>query len=735
MAQINQEIKPTQDPSYLRNSRAVDAPSDIKPTGTAPLSILPEGVKIADRSAEYQGQADAAGMKADAIGDSSFASLFSDVVGIGNFLGKAGDSLIKKSIENQVYDVVRQTQQAQMNALEDVKTNPGLMNIIGKQSSSQEPVPSELENLPSQLSAMQGAKDSGKISNTYYYGRLLSEAKNLRAKYPGYREYIDQQFAKVSGVNPANAYIQGLIGDINRNAALAGSSRNKMDKFIQSNIGLPNSEKVKALYDSGRIGDIDVFNWAAPYHQQEAKLKRQGLIIQTQEAGDKYNIKQSQLHGSDVAATTISNWLDNIASVGTPQGLDKPANIMDLITRAENGQIPQAQIQAYGQQLVQSREQLRLDLQRKFDTPGVDGISLTRRVGGLEERNKIINSSLAQVDSFIDNISKGEFALAHSSANAIKSRIDDNTLKLMDNPKMGSYFTQLGVLRKLGGDQFTQNYFKDLIKEDIPRQYQEYVKGIQMEMMTQSRRQNTGSTFTFTDVFEDMKRKGIDDPRVTRSVLGSIKKITDNNTPEAVKAGIALSAFSPENRDMIAKINKDSYDNRGRPIKGQYGVFSDFTSPEMTRAISKLSSKEPQIGVDYKNWAESTFAQLFGQTLRDLDLNTNVGRPESFKITWDPLNKRFESSFKNSGDTSEARYVAEYQRKLNQINSGLSGLKNIAKANGYDIEDYLMQTLRTVGFNPSTSGIVGVPLTLMESIRAASEPKANFNQRFNSRGE
>ena len=88
MAQINQEIKPTQDPSYLRNSRAVDAPSDIKPTGTAPLSILPEGVKIADRSAEYQGQADAAGMKADAIGDSSFASLFSDVVGIGNFLGK-----------------------------------------------------------------------------------------------------------------------------------------------------------------------------------------------------------------------------------------------------------------------------------------------------------------------------------------------------------------------------------------------------------------------------------------------------------------------------------------------------------------------------------------------------------------------------------------------------------------------------------------------------------------------
>lgn len=738
MANINTPIQPTNDPNYLRRTQSIDVPRDIKPEGVAPLNILPQGVTVADRSPELRGKAAAAGMQAEAQGIQGFGDMFNTIAGIGDFLGKAGDSLVKKSIENQVYDTVKTAQQAQMNALEDLKNNPQALNLISKSQTADESMPSDLENLPNNLGSLQGAKDSGKISNTYYYSRLVAEAKDLRAKYPGYKDYIDQQFSKVSGVNPANAYIQGLIGDINRMSNATAGAKNKVDKFIESNIGLPNSEKIKALWDNGQINQLQVFQWAAPYHQQETKLRTQGLAIQNIEAGDKYNVKQSQLHGSDIAATTVSNFIDKIASVGTPAGMDKPSNIMDLITRAENGQIPQEQIQAFGQQLVQSREQLRMDLVRKFDTPGVDGVSLTRRVGGIEDRNKIINASLGQLDNFIDSMGKGQFAIAQASANAIKSRTDDNALKLMNNPKFGNYFQQLPVLKQLGGDSFTQEFFKDLIRNDVPKQYQEYVKGMQMEQMTQTQRTKNGSPLTYNDIFSDMKDKGIDDPRVTRNVLSTIDRVTDPKTPDPVKLGIISSAFDPNNRGMIAKLNRDAVDSRGRPVKGQYGVFADFTSPAMTKEIMRLSAKDPSIADNYKNWTESTFSQLFGQSVRNLNQSETLltSRPDTLKLNWDPVNKRFDLYYKNTGDTSDARQVAFLQRNINQINSGLYSMKNVAKMMGNeDIESYLIQTLRNVGGKPNEMGVSGIPITMMEAINKASGKDASFKDRWHLRND
>jgi len=49
----------------------------------------------------------------------------------------------------------------------------------------------------------------------------------MRAQYPGFKEYIDQQFSKVTGENPANAKISHLTQEINRAASSMSLKRIK----------------------------------------------------------------------------------------------------------------------------------------------------------------------------------------------------------------------------------------------------------------------------------------------------------------------------------------------------------------------------------------------------------------------------------------------------------------------------------------------------------------------------
>src|SRR5882757_2929804 len=51
-------------------------------------------------------------------------------------------------------------------------------------------------------------------NDTLYVQQLNSLAKNLRAQYPGYRPYIDEQISSMTGMNPANAYVNSMLADL-----------------------------------------------------------------------------------------------------------------------------------------------------------------------------------------------------------------------------------------------------------------------------------------------------------------------------------------------------------------------------------------------------------------------------------------------------------------------------------------------------------------------------------------
>src|SRR6185312_5765483 len=181
----------------VKNIGAIDVPQNIRPQGVQNNEILPQGVQQGDMSAAYAGKAAAAGVEAEAVGDNKYADLFKDLAETGNFLGKAGVNIVKKDIEDKVYQVADKERQSYTDLVEKIKAGVGVKNVLdaNAEDTGQESQPAEVANLPDTLSALQGARDSGKISGTYYQSRLLADAKNLRAQYPDFREEIDRAFA------------------------------------------------------------------------------------------------------------------------------------------------------------------------------------------------------------------------------------------------------------------------------------------------------------------------------------------------------------------------------------------------------------------------------------------------------------------------------------------------------------------------------------------------------------
>src|SRR6267142_1783757 len=76
-------------------------------------------------------------------------------------------------------------------------------------------VPDAIDGGLKRIGALTNARmaTSGR-NDTIYVQQLNSLAKNLRAQYPGYRQYIDEQISSLTGMNPANAYVNSLLSDL-----------------------------------------------------------------------------------------------------------------------------------------------------------------------------------------------------------------------------------------------------------------------------------------------------------------------------------------------------------------------------------------------------------------------------------------------------------------------------------------------------------------------------------------
>lgn len=127
--------------------------------------------------------------------DLSMGGLFDDAASLLTSTVKAGTELFNEVISREAT--------ASVDAVRDEEIRAGLSAKAGGP-------PLDLTKAVDRVGTLSAAKDVGAIGGSHYELLLDAEARKLRARYPGHREFIDRKISELTGGTPANMAIRDL---------------------------------------------------------------------------------------------------------------------------------------------------------------------------------------------------------------------------------------------------------------------------------------------------------------------------------------------------------------------------------------------------------------------------------------------------------------------------------------------------------------------------------------------
>jgi len=448
----------------------------------------------------------------------------------------------------------------------DVTQNESISALGG--SPAGEP-PSGLMDGKDTIERMKTAYDQGLISDTHYYGRLTSQLKSLRTKYPGYEDVVDSIVQDVTGTRPANAYRSALMDAIKTEAQNEEQSANKWDTYVKQN-----EEFLVQLYP-------DYFQNPDKYDQMEirsniAKLKAEDQMMQSENLKmsnasqrDNLNEQEAQEHITNVYTQQVSR---SIEVMNRTLGIDKfTQSVID-------GNPPTPEEHA---QIVMSVKKYKADLRQKMmqnaSKPINDGSpdNLYTMGGGTKAVNEIIDQSLAQFDLIEEYLGAKDYNMATYHAKLIEARANQDLNTVLGSSEAIRLGSAISKIDPGLGEAFFRDPTKGgnaAIENLIPEILSGVVLGTDNLGAAANRVGNArGQTST-------------DKARAVQGLLeGTINGITSGKGSPAQRKQLIVGAYDPASSEALFKLVK--------PEEYQK-LYAKMYNPEVTKAIMASGDKE-----------------------------------------------------------------------------------------------------------------------------------------------
>jgi hypothetical protein len=600
---------------------------------------------------------------------------------------------------------------------------------------------------------LDSGRANGKISETAYLGRLDALAKDLRSRYPGYREYIDTEIQKVTGVNPANAYLKSLLGDINSFVNAGKEEWNKVrnevvkagDAGITDRTGQVDAAQMLRMLDQWRGQGVDpnealarVQSWAGPANILNRRLEEKERE-RTYAKGEREEVSRIAEDEANLAAQgTVFNHFNLLhATAGAPTA----AQIQDAVLKAQQGvpgaELNDQQAETFGRSLMAGKARASLELDDYFAKLGPDGRPLSSILGAAKIA-EIKNNQLSKFDTVKDAIYAKDYGAATRAMATIRAMGSDDAVSLLRNKDLGPTFRMSNAMEQLKFDPASKQFFMGQLATGFPAKFDEFVKQGGLRMATQSSPDTpAGVTETLKKQVEDLRTgvKGANNPTIAKTydaLLGAVEtiaspKMTDLN----LKSNLAKAAFDPSNLGLLTMLGEDKYEN-GVYKMGKFSWFNRLYDEQMTKTVKSLGGDNWD---QYKNLAKQMWGrELFGPFLKQM---SSIQENPDVKIGWDSDNAQIK--YKISGPPNPARdeYVKFLKTNVDRINFSFSKLTNIAKAEGTDPNALILGWMKELGVD--TGKLPGIPETLRnEIIRANQDPAKQgeeLRKRFQAPGE
>lgn len=707
MAKFNPDVPDVREPDYLNKSKAI---------------TQPEG----DKSAQYAGEAAGAAAKSIGVLAESAGKIFGQAV-------QGVDTYIKEDINDRVQKGYDQEKDALTQTIQKLRGQPKLLGSDDSDNGGEDtPVPTELQGIDTKVDTLSSAQESGKFPLSYYYQRLDSYFKEIRDRYPGYRDYIDKKAESVTGVNSANKFWQSMLQEINAGASATQKSQARAFSLAtsQESKDLPGFAARVQKVQNGQWGiaevAADLEGRNAPFMAMKADTKR----LEYEKASGEDLKKQAERQGTAIAYSIASDQFENYK---TAKGLQTGRQIADDTSAAMITGKPLT-----GEVAVQKEQQLRYIYQtakervraKLYEKPSDGGNSPAYYIGNPQEVDKFVESTVNPIfEQHLNNLNKNRPDQTAVQAETMKARGIDYQSRYLQSDALVAWGAT--------GDWLTShapNYWRDYtlqslakgIDQPIKNAFQLMVAGVAVPPTNPGNASSTPPSAN--GMIQQMRTwdpKGEQfKPEDFKSVVDIHKLITRTDVSDEAKANTANRLFMPNNRGFIDNFKKDD----------KYSVFRDITNPEITNQMYRLGKSNPDLWQNYKNYVQVEFGdRLFTREIKELN---EVKENPNVHISWDTEHHRFgvttsgkirDISESNTDRSMNQPYIDRLNATVANLNKGLTGLSAIAKTEpGNDVDAYLLRRMQIAGFDPA-NGVSGIPRQVYDAIMNGRKAEDGVN--------
>lgn len=633
--------------------------------------------------------------------DRSFETLFS---GLGDLVGgaaKAVDTGIQTKIERE--------------ARYGYESTNDEMNL------STTTAPPEITRTNEGLQKLASAHMQGKITSEYYYGRLAASLKGLRARYPGYESQVDNIVQNVTGVNPANAYRNALLQNIDNQAQAQASTANKEQQWAST------SEVSEVL------GIIAPDYWTNPekYSSPDAKAQLRSDVSayqgRTRLAEDTTKLMNAN---KEVAKPQLGSYLNTIASgyvVGTGEAANvNSPNVQNLITKAlADGSVDQNEKDEINGFIASQRSSAEAKMRQEFATKEWSGNFNSR------EREDEIKNALAIFDNMSTLVNNDQISQAAQIASRNKAQLDQSVAKVYEQyPELQA----AGAIRQIAGDNASQALVDNLVQSvgGGPQFLKTLTPNskIVTQDATKAVVQGEMNIDRMSDALLGMAGKPSAERQamVSATLDGVTSLLSKPGAPPEVVKNTVMNTYGTKLDGIWSKV-----DNSTGPegLSQRSRLFNKMFSPEITKQVASLN--DPEALQTYTAAAADKFQQIPEFRRAAASLSQDLPYARYAKVAYDPQRNRMVVSVNKEALGNAGFFTRNDQSAINQnlvpfvnsVNQALSVMAPIIEASGVDEAEGVGALFEQLNLNLNEGRQTGIFGYISQSVDQAIETLAS----------
>jgi hypothetical protein len=586
-------------------------------------------------------------------------------------------------------------------------------------------IPEALQSGLDRAGRLAAAKAQGKANDTLYTAALNSMSKELRSQFPGHRDFIDEQISRISGINPANAYMQNLLTDINRNSVQSDNFQKQVISLASKHLGDPEVQKWWVANQQGVPNAFQglqssAFKAESRYYQHEGwKMDRETNQGNQQDSADlaqrQFEVRSQQ---------TVQDHLNPIIDI---PGLTQPMKMSDLIQKAQHGDVTLT-----GPQWEQLQQNIQAAKRQAYDhlTAIASGEGYARTINNPGQVSAIIDRNMGVFDRMLSAVTDKNIGTMYETQRMNNLSLDQSKKQAYDS-NIGEWLRQREILNQSLGPNWmnvvdSASLTRGQTLQDLQRFYSEATAAASSSP-DMRKTQNVQSLYDSLQAAKKAKADGYKVPdRAYDNLVENvdlIQKALDQRRPDIAKNVVDYMFDPAKNEKLMNFWGRDFTDNNGVYHKGKFAVYDTLSSPKIVDAVNKVGDAESWN--KFRNWQEMSFKTLFAGEAKNLsDQSDNL----PYNITWDSDKHRLGfQPIPGAKITPAQQGIAEnvMGRTINALNGGLQNLSYMHSKEGADTNEYLFDTLMEMGYNPGDKLKGDLPQKVMDAIKASQmQPKS-----------